>query len=377
MKNLVAGFLLSCLILSCASQKNSHKASIKAIRFIGEYILPNNVQFKGTTVGGLSSIDYSPEEDLYYFICDDRSDIDPVRFYNAKIKVTNNGFDTVEMVNVTYLLEPNGQPFHNRKQDPRGVPDPEAMRFDPKTKTIIWSSEGERTTRGTATSLINPSVYIAAKNGQYIDTFVLPANMQMKATDTGPRNNGVFEGVTFSNDFKTLYVNVEEPLYEDGYRAGLNDSSSWVRFIRFDVFTRKPLAQFAYRIDPVTVAPTPAGAFKVNGVTDILALNNHQLLVTERSFSTGQTNNNIRVYLVDVNDAEDVSAVNSLTTTPPKKPLQKKLLLNMDRLGINVYNIEGATFGPILPNGKRSLIFVSDNNFAVEQKTQFLLFEID
>ena len=49
----------------------------------------------------------------------------------------------------------------------------------------------------------------------------------------------------------------------------------------------------------------------------------------------------------------------------------------MDDLGIYIDNIEGITFGPILPDGKRSLLFVADNNFNPLEKTQFLLFEIE
>ena len=58
-------------------------------------------------------------------------------------------------------------------------------------------------------------------------------------------------------------------------------------------------------------------------------------------------------------------------------PANKKLLINMDKLGHTVYNIEGATFGPLLPNGKKSLVFVADDNFSARDKTQFLLFEIE
>jgi hypothetical protein len=53
------------------------------------------------------------------------------------------------------------------------------------------------------------------------------------------------------------------------------------------------------------------------------------------------------------------------------------MLFNMDVLGREIYNIEGATFGPLLPNGKRTLVFVSDDNFSAKEKTQFLLFEVE
>ena len=48
----------------------------------------------------------------------------------------------------------------------------------------------------------------------------------------------------------------------------------------------------------------------------------------------------------------------------------------MDSLHIYVDNVEGASFGPVLPNGHRTLILVADNNFEKQEKTQFFLFEI-
>ena len=35
------------------------------------------------------------------------------------------------------------------------------------------------------------------------------------------------------------------------------------------------------------------------------------------------------------------------------------------------------TFGPRLPDGRRSIVLVSDNNFAANQFTQFLLFAVE
>ena len=48
---------------------------------------------------------------------------------------------------------------------------------------------------------------------------------------------------------------------------------------------------------------------------------------------------------------------------------RKRLLLDLDDLGIPLDNVEGMTFGP-----RRSLVLVSDNNFAAAQFTQFLVF---
>ena len=367
---------LAFFLFSCAAQKGTTVRTIKGLRFIGEFDLPHRMQFRGTTVGGLSGIDYDPAEDVYHLICDDRSDINPARFYTAKISISAKGIDTVQLVNVTTLLQKNGSPFPNKTQDPLHVPDPEALRYHAANKTFVWSSEGERIVRNDRTILEDPSINIMDASGRLIDTFPLPANMRMRADAKGPRQNGVFEGLSFADNGRTLYVSVEEPLYEDGPRAGLKDTSGWIRIIKYDVATKQPLAQYAYQIDPVVQEPVPAGAFIVNGVPDILAVNDHQLLVTERSFSTGRLSCNVRVYLAELNGAENIAGVASLQQEPVKSPVKKTLLLNMDTLGRWIDNVEGATFGPRLPNGKQSLLFVTDDNFASFERTQFLLFEI-
>src|SRR6185295_11959603 len=97
--------------------------------------------------------------------------------------------------------------------------------------------------------------------------------------------------------------------------------------------------------------------------------------VIERAWSTGRVPSDVRVYLADARYAEDISSIN-LEVTPARKPITKKLLLDMSSLNRFIDNIEGVTFGPVLPNGHRSLIFVADDNFASYQKSQFLLFEI-
>ncbi len=58
-------------------------------------------------------------------------------------------------------------------------------------------------------------------------------------------------------------------------------------------------------------------------------------------------------------------------------PVEKTLLLDFADLGIPLDNIEGITFGEDLPNGKQSLILISDNNFNPGQFTQVLAFEVE
>ena len=369
-------FLLPICFPCCTTQKATTGNAIPSLRFLGEFDLPHRIQFQGTTVGGLSSIDYNKKKDEYYLICDDRSDINPARFYTAKIAINKSGIDTVQLTAVNTLLNAKGEVYPNRKQDSLHVPDPEALRYNPTNNTLVWSSEGERIVQENKTLLEDPAIYVANLQGQTIDSFPLPANLHMQAAEKGPRRNGVLEGLTFSPDYKTLYASVEEPLYEDGPRAGLGDTSGWIRIIRYNVATKQPVAQYAYRIDPVAEEPVPKGAFIVNGVPDILAINEHQLLVTERSFSTGKPTCNVRVYLAELNGAASIAGVQSLERNPSQQPIRKTLLLNMSSLNRWIDNVEGATFGPVLPNGRKTVLFVTDDNFAPGERTQFFLFEI-
>lgn len=350
--------------------------NIRNLKFIGLYRIPYALKFKNTTVGGLSGIDYDAVNKRYYFICDDRSDINPARYYTATIALSNKGIDSIHFTGVHNLLQPNGKPYPNSKQDPNLTPDPEAIRYNPLRKQLVWSSEGERIVHKKDTILVDPSITGIALQGIYLHQYVLPENLQMQFIKKGPRQNGVLEGLTFANQYKTLFASLEEPLYEDGARADTIDNNAFIRILQYDVATRKNTQQFAYKLGTIAHVPFPVNGFKVNGVPDILSIGNNKLLVVERSYSSGRLACTIKLYITDLNGATNIKDYISLKTGNAFTPATKKLLLNMDDLGIYIDNVEGVTFGPRLPNGHQTLLFVSDNNFNPLEQTQLLLFEV-
>jgi hypothetical protein len=375
MRILVVGLLVFLLSCSVTHRITQPRSDIKSIKFLSEYDIPYDLRFANTVVGGLSGIDYDKRNDRYFFICDDRSDKNPARLYEGKVSIKANKIDTVYFSNVVFMRQSNGNMYPNNKQDPYHTPDPEAARYDPINKRIVWSSEGERIIRQGTTVLADPTVDVVSMDGHFLDSLTLPANLKMQTVERGPRQNGVLEGMSFADNYKTLLINVEEPLYEDGPRADVADNPYYIRIMKFDAKTKANTAQYAYPLSPVAYASNPPSGFKINGVPDILSIGNDKVLVVERSFSTGRLACTIRVYIADLNGATDISNF-SLAGNNNFAPANKKLLINMDELGIYIDNVEGVTFGPTLPNGHKTLLFVADNNFSPAEKAQLLLFEV-
>src|SRR5215211_7814969 len=126
MKFFTAAFLAIIISASCTTvQRTGTISPGSRLHFIGEYSLPHNKSFKNTTVGGLSGIDYDSKSDLYYLISDDRSSINPARFYTARIFINDQGIDSVQFLSVVNLLQQNGSIYPNSKIDALHTPDPE------------------------------------------------------------------------------------------------------------------------------------------------------------------------------------------------------------------------------------------------------------
>ncbi len=335
-----------------------------ASQFIGEETLPTGLMFEGTEVGGLSGISYDAARDVYYAISDDRSQLDPARFYTLQIDLSDGSLDSgdVSVINVTTLRDPRGRPF------PELSLDPESIALTPR-RTLIITSEGD------ATQLIDPFVREFSLNGRQLNNAFVPGYYDPAADGTsGVRNNLGFESAGITPDGDYLFTGTENALAQDGPTATLTTTSP-ARILRYDQSGRLD-REFVYVVEPVQDPPVPADGFVVNGLVELLPLGPTRLLAMERSFSTG-VGNDARVYLVDTAEATNVRGV-------PKLPedlsllrvVRKTLVVDLDVLGITLDNLEGLTFGPALPDGRQSVLIVSDNNFSTTQVTQFLAFAV-
>jgi hypothetical protein len=375
MRKLLFLAVLPAFLLSCSNLKQTvENKPTPSLKLVSSIEIPFDETFQNTKVGGLSGIDYDAKNDLYYLICDDRSVFNDSRFYTAKIRLLENKVEGIDFQSVSTLKNETGTAYGDWNTTPTTSADPEDIRFNSKTNTLVWSSEGARVLTAEKEVLQDPSLNFMDLKGDFLGKIILPENLKMQKLEKGPRNNGTLEGITFDKKYKHIYTNIEEPLFEDGDQANTS-KGGLIRFYQFDAKTKKNTAQYGYQLEPIAHEPDPKGSFAVNGVSAIQYYGKNQLLVVERSYSTGTQACTIKVFLCDLKKATNVKNYPSLQNQKLELA-SKKLILNMDNLGIFIDNIEGLTFGPKLANGNPSIIFVSDNNFSDKQKTQVLVFEL-
>lgn len=148
------------------------------------------------------------------------------------------------------------------------------------------------------------------------------------------------------------------------------------RILQYSLFNNQPEQEFLYPTQPVAPFLNLTGKF-ASGLPDIFALDNQgHFLSVERSFiGLGFA---VSLFQFSLQGADDIHNIDSLLAVDSKniKPVQKKLLLDLRTLDVVLDNIEGLTLGPKLPDGQRSLILISDNNFNSLQRTKILAFKI-
>jgi hypothetical protein len=238
--------------------------------------------------------------------------------------------------------------------------------------------------------IINPFVNrFDIATGQ--QNFDLPVNSKFNPVFSGTtqtsvvRNNLAFESLTATPNRQFLFTATENAIIQDGTEATLSNGSP-SRIIQYDLNSNQEIGEFLYNTDPVALPPNPSTEFNTSGLVNLLALDNtgQNFLALERSFSVGatgtpgNTGNTVKIYQVSLAGSSNIINNNFLIAsgTAGIIPAQKTLLLDLTSLDIPIDNVEGMTFGETLPNGIRSLILVSDNNFSSTQFTQFLAFQV-
>ena len=359
-KNFIFGLFITALMTSFS------QADEISLDFIGQQVIPHENNFQDTIVGGLSSLDYDAGQDRYVAVSDDRSDNNPARFYGLKLDYDLSGFHGWQMTDMYFIKQADGATFPKADFFGKSYVDPESMKISPAGNSYYWTSEGH------ADYGVNPFIREMSLVGSYVRDFAVP-DKYLVAENKGIRDNLAFESLTVTTDQKSILISTEGPLLQDGEEANAEHGAD-VRLLLLDIETGKPAHEYVYSLESVHKAPLSIEKFSVNGLVDILALNSHEYITVERSFSVG-AGLSVKLYLVNLEGASDVLSLKSLKGGD-YQTVSKKLLFDLGKLGITIDNIEGMSFGKTLKDGRRSLVLISDDNFSFAQKTQILAFAV-
>jgi hypothetical protein len=359
-------------VLASATPANAAVAQ-SGVRLLGETTVPHKLDYEGTTVGGLSGLDRDPCTGDYVFISDDRSYLQPARFYTARFDVNDSGVGPVEFTGTYPFRQPNGATYSSPTSNDGNAVDPEEIRVDPRTCQYWWAQEGNRPkTPDGPEPVIQPSIQQADRTGDYLGQLPLPSNYEITMAERGPRRNQVLEAITFNQSGSRLTSAVEGPLLQDGAEPTTEHGA--LTRVTTQTRTGTVLAQYAYPLEPIFAEPTPGSPWAPDtGVPAILAFPEDptRFLVLERTYVDG-SGYKVRLFDTTTRDATDVRRTDTLAKAPVQ-PMRKQLLADLADLSPStVYNVEGMTWGPRLPDGQRTLVLVSDDNFNDQEVTQII-----
>jgi 3-phytase/alkaline phosphatase D len=342
----------------------------REVQLLGELRLPAGTRFVDAThgetvVGGLSALHFDPASGVYRALSDGPDTGGPARFYTLTLDLADGRLSEgdLQILAMTPLTAEDGGAFAKDQLDPEG------LALTP-AGTLLLSSEGS-TRDG-----IPPLVAEVGQDGRFRHRLPLPPAYRPRRPrwlfPRGTRQNLALEALTVTPSGCHAWTGTENALAQDGPRATVRAGSP-SRLLRYDLVHGQPDLELIYVTDPVVRPPREPDGPAVAGLVELLAEGDDRLLALERSFSAG-VGYSIKLYRVELSGAAPITGRRRLPRREAaRRPVTKTLLLDLSDLGIELDNLEGMTWGPPLPDGRRTLVLLSDDNFHDDQVTQFLL----
>ncbi|MFN7988525.1 MAG: esterase-like activity of phytase family protein [Thermoanaerobaculia bacterium] len=364
MRPAILAFLPALLALPAAGAPPA-PAPLTGLSLVGRAVLPRDYEFEGTRVGGLSGLTWDAKSGSFWAISDDRGQFGPSRAYRLRIELPSGPATPTPAPKVTIegmlpLSDANGKPYTPSLIDTEGiaiVPGGFLVSTEPIVRKEVQAIIGEY-----------------GPDGRLRREIPLPPACHTEG-EHGGRDNLGFEGLATSGDGRFLFAGLENALAQDGPVADVGVPSP-SRILRYDLGKGGRPAEFVYMVDGVSPAPARAETYRVNGLSDLYPLDADRLLVLERQFIEG-VGNAARLFEVSLEGASDVSGLDSIKGAD-FVPAKKSLLVDLVDVGVPLENFEGMTFGPPLPDGRSTLVLVSDDNFnPAQEATTFLVFAVD
>lgn len=376
---LLFALLLGPLLSACASTYPRvlgapPPAEVNSLTLVAHFSIPSGGRYPptiGLPFGGISSLARVSEQDIL--------GVSDGRFGGRIYRFRFENLDTQLQVRIVGIVS---------LEIPPGVAeaDHEGVVVLPNSDLLLAAEGTGREPRRP------PTLTEYGRYGQYQRTLAIPDKFVPEVTGLltrGARGNASFESLTVTPDGDRLFTGTETALVQDGAPASF-EAGTWARILEYrsrnDSY--EPGAEYVYPVERID-RPSYTPGIAINGLVELLALNRSTLLALERAYvedagQPGSGGNQIRLFRVSLTGATDVSGLDSLKNQAGITPVTKTLLLDLsEAAGLpsellpRLDNFEGMTFGPRLPDGRPTLVLVSDDNFNASQRTWFLMFAIE
>ena len=371
--------LTAGLLAGCASKAERDTTLRHSLSFVADFNIASGSRFDtlgDEPFGGISGVAYDASSGNWIALADARSSS---RFYELSVVYDGSALH-VQPIGLTRLHDGEGKAF------PENVLDPEGIAETPWGTLLISTEADSRSEPVEQAKLLEFDV-----SGRLLRRFELPEKFVVEGwpPEKGIRHNLGFESLTVSLDGTKLFVGGEESLLQDGPEVTF-EHGSLCRIVEYRVGDGEiaPFAEYAYPLGPVARPSELRDVDLDVGLVALVALTESKLLALERDFIRERRGvrrglNRVRIFLIDVGGATDVSGISSLENGGEFRPVQKELLMDLDDIVPQLSpgfrrldNFEAMGLGPVLPDGGRSLLVVSDDNFSDSQRSSFFLFSL-
>ncbi|MBD2304028.1 esterase-like activity of phytase family protein [Chroococcidiopsis sp. FACHB-1243] len=324
-----------------------------SLEYLGEYQPPTNIS---NAPAGFSAITYDKRRDRFYAISGNEIVTLKLSFKTApeEIKIQN-----IELESVTSLLDKDGKLYDSETFFAKGIA------LTPQQTVYISGSQisGERSL---------PFIReFDLKNGRMLQSLTLPKRYIAKSIQEKEQNQNTqitqdditFAALAFnatgtvptSGEPVNLFTATESTLVQD--RDTPNSKQGKARLLHYLIGYGTPmlLAEYAYPLDAE--------------LEELLSVEGVHFLSLELQPETKTG----KIYQVVTSGATDTSKVEKLKgKIKGVREIKKKLVSDLQELGITLENSSGMTFGSRLSDGTKSLLVMSHD----QQVTNFLLFRL-
>jgi len=343
------------------------------LSFLADFVVPFAGRATGLEFGGLSGLAFDREAGIWVGVSDDRYS---PRWFSLSVAHAPGG-----------LRVDIGPPVLAETSDQRPmVP----SMLDLESVALLSNGDLLMASEGDLADGVRHrhAVVRYTRDGRFVSEVPLPAHYHGDpdgAAPQGLRGNLGFEGMTSSPDGGRTWLAAENPLAQDDGRPTM-DAGARTRLLELveagDAFV--PAREFVYEIAPSgrPAALGPDAVLVDQGVVALLWLTDSELLSMERAFLRDGSSglNVVRLFRIDLRGAGDVSGMASLADHPPVRPVGKTLLLDLADIVhelrpslARLDNFEAMAWGPLLPDGTRTILLAADDNFAARQQNAFVL----